>query len=246
LPWRDDSALNDWLVERQSLGLKTVHASLAGVGEVHDFWNGRAGNFDLIMRTLQAAGDLGLALGARLFVSKSTLPHLAALNERLERLPKHEEDWRYATPFFYFGWGAWFEDERIDEAERDALPSWMKPLVERDGGAWRSEREWIAHLSSQPPRKADETQLVINVDDDNIAMLENSSCEEIIGDYERRTRAAYAALPTLDELCDRYGDKDGALVYPLLRCVETKWLDMHLAREPISFERRLTHLQIGS
>ena len=185
---------------------------------------------------------------ARLFVAKSTLPHLEALNEGLERLPKHEGDWRYALPFFYFGWGARQEAERIDEDTRDALPAWMEPLVARATRAeprWRSEREWIDFLRAQPPAPPEQPHLNVSVGDDNVEALENASCDEIVADYARRTRAAYAAVPTLEELCARYGDKTSVKVYPLQRCVETKWLDQHLAQNPTYFERRLTHFQIA-
>ncbi|WP_400766510.1 hypothetical protein [Methylosinus sporium] len=68
----------------------------------------------------------------------------------------------------------------------------------------------------------------------------------IVDDYRTRTRAAYAAIPSLVELCDRYGNRDGTKIYPLQRCVEMKWLDLHLAEHPTDFERQLTHLQMGN
>ncbi|WP_036293151.1 hypothetical protein [Methylosinus sp. PW1] len=244
---RSRDELREWLLERQAFGCKTVHASLAGVGAVHDHWNGRRGNFDLIMSTLEVAGALGMALGARLFVATSTLADLPALNARLDRLPQNPGGWRYLCPFFYFGWGVRHEDERIDERTRDTLRKWLEALPEgsmRDE-VWRSEREWIERIRSEEaePREFD---LIINVDDDNIDALESMSGAAIVDDYRTRTRAAYAAIPSLAELCDRYGDRDGTKIYPLQRCVEMKWLDLHLAEHPTDFERQLTHLQMGN
>ncbi|ACK52361.1 hypothetical protein Msil_3472 [Methylocella silvestris BL2] len=243
---RSEADMRAWLIERQSFGCRTAHASLAGVGALHDHWNGREGNFDFLLMTLRLAGELGMALGARLFVARSTLSSLEALNEKLDCLPRHEGDWRYAQPFFYLGWGARFEDERLDEELRDALPDWLDPLIERGAasGVWRSEREWIMHLRDTPAQPA-KLSLDLILTDDNIDRLESMSCGEIVAEYETRTRAAYAALPSLHELCDRYADRDGRLVYELERCVELKWLDRHLAEHPTHFERQLTHLQLG-
>jgi hypothetical protein len=247
LPWRPETELRAWLMERQEYGCKTAHASLAGMGSVHDYWNGRPGNFDLIMTTLRIAGELGMGLGARLFVTKSTLSFLEELNSLLEQLPKHQNDWRYALPFFYAGWGAKLEDERIDEDIRDSLPSWLDPLIKRSScdGFWRSEREWIAHIGSLPDQ-AVETNLILNVTEDNIDRLESMSCDEIVMEYKARTLAAYTAMPNLQELCDRYGNKENRKVYPLERCITMKWLDAHLMAHPSTFERHLTHLQMGN
>jgi hypothetical protein len=247
LPWRPENELRDWLLERQEFGCKTAHASLAGTGSVHDYWNGKSGNFDLIMTTLRIAGEIGMGLGARLFVTKSTLPLLSDLNALLEQMPKHDNDWRYALPFFYAGWGAKLEDERIDEDIRDSLPDWLDPLIKQSAGEgfWRSEREWIAHIETLRPQKI-ETNLIVNVTEANIERLEAMSCDDIVAKYEMRTRAAYAAMPDLHELSARYGDKNDRRLYVLQRCIEMKWLDMYLRDHPAQFERQLTHLQMGN
>jgi hypothetical protein len=247
LPWRDDEGIRRWLTERQEFGLTNVHASLAGTGSVHDYWNGKTGNFDLLMRTLQVGKALGMSVATRMFVTKSTLPLLEELNAMLDRFPPHASDRRYALPFFYAGWGAKLESERIDEAARDSLPRWLDPLITRSSseGSWRSEREWIAHIESRAAPRV-ETNLIINVTDTNIERLEAMSCDAIFAEYEKRTLAAYGAIPSLHELCERYGNRDGRDVYVLERCVETKWLDQHLAACPTRFERQLTHLQMGN
>jgi hypothetical protein len=249
LPTRTERELLAWLTERQSFGCKTAHGSLAGTGRVHDYWNGQPRNYELIMATLRIAGEIGMALGARMFVAKSTLPMLEELNDDLERLPKHEGDWRYATPFFYAGWGARLEEERIDEDERDALPKWLDPMIKRSTGSrdgiWRSEREWIETIR-EGKAQSRQFQLILNINDDNIDHLETMSCDDIVAEYQSRTQAAYAAIPGLTELCERYGDQDDRRVYILQRCIEMKWLDLHLRHHPTRFERQLTHLQMGN
>ncbi len=66
--------------------------------------------------------------------------------------------------------------------------------------------------------------------------------DAIVAEYESRTLAAYAMLPSLHELCDRYADRENRDVYALERCIAMKWLDRYLVAHPILFERHLTHL----
>jgi len=247
LPKRTDAELRTWLSERQEFGCISAHGSFAGAGTTHDYWNGQRGNYDLIVRTLRIAGEIGMAVLARLFVVKSTLPTLQALNDELDALPEHDKNWRYAVPYFYAGWASRLEEERIDERVRDDLPSWLGDLLRKARsaeGECRSEREWIEAIRSQPePRNVG---LILNVTDANIDRLEQQSCDEIVDDLKARTSKAYAAIPALHELCDRYGDRDGTKIYGLERCLEMKWLDRHLQEHPARFERQLTHLQMGN
>ena len=241
---RSGEEMRAWLIERRRYGCRTVHASFAGLEGTHDHWNGRAGNFDFLMRSLRVAGELGMGVGARLFVVKSTLGQLDELRRRLDGLPKNENNWRYAAPFFYLGWGARFEAERIDERIRDVLPAWLNPLITCAQRQWRSEREWVEVLRG---RREEPARLALDVEltDENIARLEAMDCAAVVAEFDARARSAYAALPALSELCERYGDRHGTLIYELERCIEGKWLDRHLAEHPTAFERRLTHLQLG-
>ncbi|WP_412771732.1 hypothetical protein [Nitrobacter sp.] len=244
---RTDEELRLWLHERQQFGCISAHGSFAGHGEVHDYWNGQRGNYDLIVRTLRIAGEIGMAILARLFVVKSTLSTLQELNDTLDTLPDHQNNCRYAVPYFYAGWGSRLEEERIDERTRDELPSWLHRLLREARsaeGECRSEREWIEVIRNDPAQR--KNGLILNVTEDNIERLEQQTCDEIIGDLETRTRTAYAAIPGLSELCERYGDRNGTMIYGLERCLEMKWLDRHLQEHPTEFERQLTHLQLGN
>lgn len=244
---RTDEELRLWLRERQKFGCISAHGSFAGYGEVHDYWNNQRGNYDLIVRTLRIAGEIGMAILARIFVVKSTLSTLGALNDALDALPKHENDWRYAVPYSYAGWGTRLEEERIDERTRDELPLWLHTLLRKARsaeGECRSEREWIEVIRNKGNQS--NGGLILNVTEHNIERLEHQTCDEIIDDLRARTLKAYAAIPDFQELCERYGDRNGTKIYGLERCLEMKWLDRHLQEHPTNFERQLTHLQLGN
>jgi hypothetical protein len=61
------------------------HASLAGYGEIHDRWNGRAGDFDYQTSILRLAGERGMVRQEKLFLTQNTLP---IFNNRLS-----EREW---------------------------------------------------------------------------------------------------------------------------------------------------------
>ena len=48
---RTGDALTAWLEERHAAGIVGFHTSLAGCGDIHDRWNGRAGDFDYRSRS---------------------------------------------------------------------------------------------------------------------------------------------------------------------------------------------------
>jgi hypothetical protein len=133
---------------------------------------------------------------------------------------------RNASPFFYAGLASRYEDERLTEDERDTLPERINELRPGKFGTWLSEREWIPMMleTADKPRRL---QLKLDVDESNIDYLERASCEEIFAAREREYQESYCAIPAIDELCARYGDRDNRRIYIMSRDVEGRWLDLH-------------------
>jgi hypothetical protein len=222
---RDAAALQTWMDERQAAGIVGFHTSLAGYGPIHDRWNGRRGDFEYQISILRMAGERGMVRQERLFLAKNTLPDFDALLDAMERIPGQVRN-RIVTPFFYAGLARRYEDERITEDIRDALPDRILKLGRGRFQEWRSEREWIPLLmetASQPRKLA----MKLDVHEGNIDQLESSSCEQIFAERERVYQEGYRRMPSLEELCARYGDLTGRKVYMLPRDVEQKWMDMY-------------------
>jgi hypothetical protein len=222
---RQGDALIAWLEERQAAGIIGFHASLAGCGETHDRWNGRAGDFDYQISILRMGGERGMVRQERLFLTQNTMPFFDRLLDILDSIPG-EISHRVASPFFYAGLATRYESERITEDIRDNLPERIKRLRPRKFDNWRSEREWIPVMleTATQPRKL---ILKLDVDETNIDRLENSSCDEIFAERERHYQDDYRRIPALDELCARYGDLTNRKVYMMSRDVEGRWMDLH-------------------
>jgi hypothetical protein len=222
---RRGDELSEWIDERRALGVVGFHTSLAGYGETHDRWNGRAGDFAYQTEILRLAGERGMVRQEKLFLTKNTLPLFDRLLDILDALPGEVMS-RGASPFFYAGLAGRYEDERLTEDDRDNLPERINELRPGKFGTWLSEREWLPIMleSADKPRRL---QLKLDVDDTNIDYLEHASCDEIFAAREREYQDSYRAIPALDELVARYGDPENRRVYTMSRDVEGRWLDLH-------------------
>jgi len=214
-----------WLEERRAAGITGFHTSLAGCGETHDRWNGRAGDFDYQISILRLAGERGMVRSERLFLTQNTLPIFDRLLDILDSTPGEVRS-RVASPFFYAGLAKRYENERLTEDDREKLPERINQIRPARFDNWLSEREWIPVMleTATRPRKL---LLKIDVDETNIEHLENTSCEEIFAERERQYQGSYRRVPPLDELCSRYGDPTSRKIYMMSRDVEGKWMDMH-------------------
>jgi len=222
---RDGEVLAAWIDERQAAGVTGFHTSLAGHGEVHDRWNGRAGDFAYQMSILRLAGERGMARREKLFLTQNTLPLFDRLLDTLDALPG-ELAGRNASPFFYAGLATRYEEERLTEDMRDTLPARITRLRSGKFDNWLSEREWIPVMleTADQPRKL---QLKLDVDETNIGYLERTPCDDIVAERERQYQESYNAIPALAELCARYGDPENRRIYMMSRDVEGRWLDLH-------------------
>jgi hypothetical protein len=222
---RREDALTAWVEERQAAGIVGFHTSLAGCGETHDRWNGRAGDFDYQTSILRLGGERGMIRHERLFLTQNTLPLFDRLLDILDGIPG-EIRHRHVSLFFYAGLAARYESERINEDIRDALPRRINQLRHGRFSDWRSEREWIPIMqeTADKPRKL---MLKLDVNEANIDQLEKSPCEAIFAERERAYQEDYRRIPALDELCSRYGDSTSRKVYAMSRDVEGRWLDLH-------------------
>jgi hypothetical protein len=223
---RFGEALLAWLEERRAAGITGFHVSLAGCGEIHDRWNGRAGDFDYQTLILRLAGERGMIRREKLFLTKNTLPIFDRLLDILDDIPGQVAN-RTASPFFYAGLASRYEGERLTEDDRDSLPQRINRLRPQRFDNWLSEREWIPIMmeTANQPRKL---MLKLDVDETNIDYLEHASCEEIFAERERQYQESYSVIPALDELCSLYGDPTNRKIYVMSRDVEGRWLDLHV------------------
>jgi hypothetical protein len=222
---RSGEALIEWLEERRAAGITGFHVSLAGYGEIHDRWNGRAGDFEYQTSILRSAGERGMVRQEKLFLTQNTLPIFDRLLDILDGIPG-EITSRTASPFFYAGLATRYEAERLTEDDRDSLPQRINRLRPKGFNNWLSEREWIP-IMMETADQSRKLLLKLDVDETNIDYLEHAAFEEIFVERERQYQESYRFIPALDELYSRYGDPTNRKIYMMSRDVEGRWLDLH-------------------
>lgn len=258
-PWRriflgglkmlPEDEMRRWLIARRDLGITSIGASMAGHGAVHDRWNGRNGDFDFMAMTQRLAREIGMEVHQWLFVVKSTLPILDEAARILDALVGPPTR-RYARLFLAAGYGAYYENERIVEGDMDRLPDWVRDLL-RSSERWEllPEREWI-DLVRQDPVAREEAErenfpLHLHVNDRNIEQIEETSCEQMFEDVERRTRAVYFRMPSHEELLETCADRDGDKIYDIPLDIERAWMDRYLDKHPMDLDWSLTPHLVG-
>jgi hypothetical protein len=179
-----------------------------------------------------------MKLQQRLFLTRSTLPLLNELLDRLDTLPEALE--RMAFPFFYCGFANRMEDERLTQEQLDSLPERVHKLLRFDWRNWRTERGWVNAVLEEG-KVLDRVSLKLILNDDNIQRFESMTCDEIVMELETATREEYAAIPSRLELCEKYADPTNEKVYMFRWDVESLWVDRYLKDNSLVFKRHLTH-----
>jgi len=243
LPDRSVGEMRAWLKERMDAGFASVISSFTGYGVLHDRWNGRKGDFERLMQIQRIAAELGMGLRQRIFLTKSTLPLLDELLKKLDDLPGNVVE-RCAYLWFYSGFSARLEKERISEETFNSLPEHIAKILRKDWKKWRSEAKWMEAVRQEETEVPQKVSLKLIVTESNIDRVESMSCEEILAALQRRTQEAYAAIPIRRELCERWGDSSNQSMYMFQEHAERKWLDAYLQSSPIQFERELTYLAV--
>ena len=234
--------LRTWLQQLRDAGVKVVYVSFAGYRDVHDKWNGRPGDFEFLINTMKLAAELGMVFVQRLFVMKSTLPAFEKLLDTLDGLPGKVKN-REVYPLNYSGRAGRLEEERVSAADLEALPERViKSFTHRKN--WRSEQEWLDIIRTEQGSPAIRTLLKLYLNDTNIARVESMSCAEIVTNLESRTRSAYHALPSPQELCE-FADAANDRLYHSRLDIERLWLNRYLRKHSVRFERQLTFLSMN-
>ncbi len=237
---RSMDEMRAWLQERRAVNVDTVVATFSGCQEDHDHWNNKAGNYQFQLDTLRLAAEMGLRLQERVLLLRDCLPSLERLFDDLDEIGAQEYA-RSSIPLFYSGRAKRLEEQRLTERDFAALPERIRNSLRGDHPNWRTERGWVEHVTKLGDPGPEEVSPMLRVTEENLDWAESHTCEEIVASLETSWRAAYAAMPSRLELCERYGDPRSDKVYMFLGQMEHLWLDRYLRENPRNFDLRATH-----
>ena len=112
---------------------------------------GRSGDFEFLLEVFRAALEVGLRYSTTLYLIKSTLSGLDELTSTLDALGT-PPDYKHVRQFYYLGYAAFAETERIEESDLRNIPAWARESL-LSSFQPRTERAWqkaYQHQESGP------------------------------------------------------------------------------------------------
>lgn len=205
MKFRNDEEIRELLISLQSHGIELIDLTFYGTREYHDRFAARKGDFDYMMRILQIANEIGLAVNTGIALNHE---NAAQAGELLAQLGKYKLNHIFCFVPHSEGRGVTLEPARFRQSDYDALPLSVKEVF--NTRRFRTEGHWIQEgIFSEPQKRV----LTVGLTPDNVDFFENLDFAETIPYLEKLDDAYYAVIPALPELAEMYGDRAGDRFY---------------------------------
>lgn len=185
--------------------IRQLNFTLYGLKEYHDRFAGRAGDFALLMRMMEAARQTGIPFTAGIPLTMENVCQAQELASVLQRTGVEK--------IFFFipheeGRGRLLSGIRLGFEQYAALPSEVGALLNRE--KYRTEEEWLE--DGQALRET-RRMILLSLRKDNIERYESMSALSALAETEALDEAYYAAFPSFSSLAELYGNPRGRLMY---------------------------------
>lgn len=203
--FRSDPELEKLLTDLKANGIKLIDLTFYGTETYHDRFAARNGDFDLMLRTLGMANQVGLDVAVSIPLTRENA-------DQMEQLLNQLEEFRTVRISCFVphceGRGQLLDKVRLTKEVYDSLSLRVKRLFNRD--RFRTEGEWIS-LSDL----AEDTKRVLTVTltPENIDFFEQMDFADTIAYLEELDDSYYRRIPDFNTLRKLYGDPEGAQMY---------------------------------
>lgn len=200
-------------------GIREIDLTFYGTRDYHDRFAGRTGDFEFLLRILNAANQVGQTVGVSFPLTRENMTQVDALMDLLSRYS--------LSRFSIFlphskGRGWMLNEQRLTKADFESLSQRVtdhfSKIKHQTEGEWIKENDWP---------KAETRTLTICLTPDNIDYLEAMSAEKIICELEALDDAYYEQMPAIADLARMYGDQEGQQLFRI-RDLHLKWQQMYL------------------
>lgn len=186
-------------------GIRQLNFTFYGLQEYHNRFAGRAGDFEGMLRMVNAAETAGLEVTAGIPVTSENVEQVDELTKilrdsgcrRLSAFIPHEE-----------GRGKALAPIRLREKDLDKLSEESQGLLNRK--IYRTEREWLREGTFMEETKR---HLLISLTPENTTRYEKMDAGDLIAELEKLDEAYYSAFPSLPKLAEMYGDGESDRLY---------------------------------
>lgn len=202
---RSDVEIEELIKMVKSEGVKLIDLTFYGIGEYHDKFAGRSGDFDLNMSILNAALKNGLKVKVGLPVTQENMEQV---DELIDEMEKYELDSISVWLPHDLGRGKTLAGIRMTKKDYEVLPDHVKKYMNMK--KYKTPAEWKAAAKDIRPQSR---VLNLGLTKDNIDRLEHMTYEEIYHSLEKMDDEYYKVVPTFQELLDLYCDDTSGKLY---------------------------------
>lgn len=204
MTFRTDEELEILLRQLKEHGIKLIDLTFYGTEEYHDRFAARRGDYRLMMHTLAMANRVGVDVTASIPITHENVDQIDDLTAQLN----HYHTQRIACFIPHGeGRGRLLEPVRFSAEDYCKLSEDVRRRI--NWNRFKTESDWLH--SGFPV--TENRVLTVTLRPDNVELFERLSFEETIAYLEKLDNDYYAAIPTVEELAEIYGDPNGNCYY---------------------------------
>ncbi len=204
MKFRTDAELEALLRQLKEHGIKLIDLTFYGTESYHDRFAARTGDYNLMLRTLAKANEIGLDVTVSIPITHENADQLDPLIDHLQR--NGAQHIRCFVPHSE-GRGRLLDPIRFSAEDLVQLTRLSRSRINRN--RFKTESQW---LQCGFP-KLEKRVLTVTLTPENVDFFENLPFEETIAYLEKLDDDYYAAIPTVENLAKVYGDPNGDRYY---------------------------------
>lgn len=202
---RNDKACMELMCMLRAEGIRQLNFTLYGLSDYHDRFAGRSGDFELILRMMQASKASHLPFSTGIMLTAENILEVDALVCLLQNAGSKKV---FLTIPHEEGRGKLLRDVRLSRRDFLGLSSETQRLL--DNSIFRTEGEW---LRESEPVHDTQRMILINLRKDNIDAYEHRDAVSVVREIEALDESYYSSFPDFHELSAIYGDPYGEKLY---------------------------------
>lgn len=205
-------------------GARGIDLTFYGVGDYHDRFAARKGDFDYLLLLLRKAKQEGMVVQASIALIQENVDQMPELFRILE---ENSVDSMFCFLPHAKGRGENLSSQRLTQADFERLCPTAKDHFSRV--PHYTETAWLERKTLPT---ASERSLILSLRADTIDRLEQMDPAEILAELEQMDDAYYAALPPMEQLAKQYGRPENQQLFRL-RDLYLQWQKRYLREHPL-------------
>ena len=204
MKFRTDEELESLLLQLKEHGIKLIDLTFYGTESYHDRFAARTGDYQMMMRTLVLSNKIGLDVAVSIPITQENTDQIDDLigvlkqhiTQRITCFIPHSE-----------GRGRLLDSVRFSAEDYKKLSDDVRSSI--NWNRFKTESEWLRIGFPVLEKRV----LAVTLTRENMEFFDGIGFAETIAYLEKRDDDYYAAIPTVEELANIYGDPNGDRYY---------------------------------